>query len=329
MTFDNPEFLWYLLGIPIIGLLLLISSFRTRKALRSLTTSRQENRITAVLTVKVFVNSILFSAVLSSLVLALAGPRWGEVSVEDERRGLEVAFLFDISNSMAAQDIQPSRLERSRETARSLVSRMPDAYVATIAFKGDAVSIVPMTEDDVAFELALGSLAGSLITAPGTNLERGLRAALRAFPSGSSRYRVIILFSDGEQIDGNVSDLMDELRIEEIPVIVVAAGTPGGAVIPTTNGDVVRDDAGNPVIARVDVEALRQIADVSGGSLYRLGDRAVVQELVAELDQRSGRGRAVIFRRNRVERYHVFVSIALLLLALMVVVHSVRWRGVI
>lgn len=329
MTFDAPQYLWYLTGIPVMGLLLLVSSFRTRSAVRALTTPRQEARIGAILTVKSFVSSILFSAVLASLVLALAGPRWGEVSVEDERRGLEIVFLFDVSNSMAAQDILPSRLERSRETARALVSRTPGARVAAVAFKGEAIPILPMTEDDVAFQLALTGLSGSITTAPGTNIERGLMTAIDAFPEGSARYRVVILFSDGEQIEGSLDDVLEELRLQEIPVLVVAAGTVGGAVIPTAREGVVRDDAGNPVIARVDLEALREIADAADGALYQLGDRALLQNLAADLDDRSGSNQAVIFRRSRVERYHVFVSLAVLLLALSIVVQNLRWRGIV
>lgn len=329
MTFDAPQYLWYLTAIPAIGLLLLASSFRTRRAVRALTTRRQEMRIGAILTVKSFVSSILFSAVLASLVLALSGPRWGEVSVEDERRGLEIVFLFDVSNSMAAQDILPSRLERSRETARTLISRLPDALVAAVAFKGEAVPVLPMTEDDVAFQLALTSLTGSLTTAPGTNIERGLRTAINAFPEGSARYRVVVLFSDGEQIEGNIAEVLEDLRLREIPVLVVAAGTTGGAVIPTIQEGVIRDEAGNPVIARVDLAALQEIADASGGSLYRLSDRALLQELIAELDRRSGVDQAVLFRRSRVERYHVFVLLAVSFLALSIVVQGVRWRGVV
>lgn len=329
MTFDNGEFLWYLVGIPVIGVFLLISSLRTRRAVSALTTTRQEARVSAVLTVKTFVTAILFAGTLASLVLALAGPRWGEVSVEDERRGLELVFLFDVSNSMSAQDIQQSRLERSRETARSIVSRVPEAFVATVAFKGDAVPIVPMTEDDVAFELALSNLTGSLLTAPGTNIERGLNEALRAFPSGSGRYRAIILFSDGEQLEGSIDGVLEEIRLAEVPVIVVAAGTEGGAVIPTVDGGVVRDGSGNPVITRIDAEALDRIATSTNGSLYRLSDRSLVQEIVTELDRRSGVGRQVVFRRTRVERYHVFVLLALLFLVLLVLVHGVRWREVV
>ena len=326
MTFDASQYLWYLTAIPVIGLLLLVSSFQTRRTVRALTTQRQESRISAILTVKSFISSILISAVLASLILALAGPRWGEVSVEDERRGLEIVFLFDVSNSMAAQDILPSRLERSRETARTLVSRLPDALVSAVAFKGDAVPILPMTEDDVAFQLALAGLSGSMITSPGTNIENGLRAAIAAFPEGSARYRVVILFSDGEQIDGDVTDVLEQLRVQEIPVLVVAAGTAGGAVIPTVNDGVVRDAAGNPVLARVDLSALQEIADASDGTVYRLGNRTLLQELADELDRRSGVNQAVVFRRTRVERYHVFVSIAVLFLALSILVQNLRWR---
>ncbi len=329
MSFTSPELLWYLLGIPVVGLLLLASSLRNRRVLVAFTTRRNQARLVPVLTVKTFLTAILFSGALAGVILALAGPQWGEVSEEDERRGIEIVFLFDVSNSMAAEDVQPSRIERSREAARSIASRVENAFVSAVVFKGEAVVVVPMTEDSVAFELAISRVSSSAITVPGTDIGAGLTRAVDALPPGSARHRTIVLFSDGGELTGDVDGALQIVRGAQVPVIVVAAGTEAGGVIPTVDGAVIRDSSGNPVITRLQIEILQEIAEQSGGSLHQISDRALVATIVGEINEVSGVGRQVMFRRTSVDRYHLFVSLTLLLLTLGVLVQNLRWRDTI
>ncbi|HKK49474.1 MAG TPA: VWA domain-containing protein, partial [Alkalispirochaeta sp.] len=286
----------------------------------------RRTEILNTLAVKGFVTAVLFTGAIASLIVALAGPQWGDISVEDERRGLDLVFLMDVSNSMVAEDIPPSRLVRSREVARSIVGRLDESYRAVVAFKGAATVVVPMTEDPVAFDLAMSNLSGALITTAGTSVRSGLDTALGAFPSGSPRQKAIILFSDGEELQDTVDDELERLRTADIPVFGVLTGTSGGATIPTRSGGVLRDEAGRPVMVSVNRNTLEQLSAASNGQVYDIGDTSVAQDIAADLRELSGWGRDVVFREVSVERYHLFVLLAFVLFTGIILVNHVRWR---
>lgn len=326
MSFLYSQYLWLLLGLPVLGGLLLFAGYRNRRTVSRFVGAHRRTEVLNVLAVKAFVTSVLFSSAIASLILALSGPQWGEVSVEDERRGLDLVFLMDVSNSMIAEDIPPSRLVRSREVARSIVGRLDESYRAVVAFKGAATVVVPMTEDPVAFDLAMSNLSGALITTAGTSVRSGIDTALDAFPSGSPRQRAIVMFTDGEELQDTVQDELERLRTTRIPVFGVLTGTSSGATIPTRSGGVLRDEEGRPVMVGTDRSTLAQLASVSDGHVYDIADSTVAQDVAADLQNLAGRGRGVVFREVSVERYHLFVLLAFVLIAGIVVVNRTRWR---
>ncbi|MFW5694164.1 MAG: vWA domain-containing protein [Alkalispirochaeta sp.] len=326
MSFLYGHYLWLLAGLPVLGGLLLVAGYRNRRTVSRFVGEHRRTEILNVLAVKGFVTAVLFTGAIASLIVALAEPQWGEISVEDERRGLDLVFLMDVSNSMVAEDISPSRLVRSREVARSIVGRLDESYRAVVAFKGAATVVVPMTEDPVAFDLAMSNLSGALITTAGTSVRSGLDTALSAFPSGSPRRKAIVLFSDGEQLQDTVDEELERLRTADIPVLGVLTGTTGGATIPTGSGGVLRDDAGRPVMVGADRETLERLAAVSDGRVYDISDGSVAQEVAADLRELSGHGRDVVFREVSVDRYHVFVLLAFVLFAGILLVNHIRWR---
>ncbi|MDA3949561.1 MAG: VWA domain-containing protein [Spirochaeta sp.] len=331
MTFGYPETLWYLTALPPVGIVLILVVRRSLRTIQRFTGDYQRKDVVATHVVRYFILSVLFTGTFVALIFALAEPSWGDRMVEDERRGVEIAFVIDVSNSMRAEDVDPSRLARARSVARTVAGRIPDSRTAVVIFKGAATVLVPMTEDQVSFDLAMSNLSGALITTAGTNLRDGLSAALDQFPAGSPRHRLIVLFTDGEELQESVDGLADRIRTAEIPILVVQTGTAGGATIPVSSGDVIRDSDGNPVIAGVDEAVLRRIADLSNGALYRISDSGVTQALYDDIRRYSGDDAEVLFRRSGESRYHLFVLLALIFLCGSVVVQSVPWgrqRGV-
>ena len=326
MSFLYGDVLWLLAGLPVLGGLILVAGYRNRRTVSQFVGRHRRTEILNTLAVKGFVTAVLFTGAIASLIVALAGPQWGDISVEDERRGLDLVFLMDVSNSMVAEDIPPSRLVRSREVARSIVGRLDESYRAVVAFKGAATVVVPMTEDPVAFDLAMSNLSGALITTAGTSVRSGLDTALGAFPSGSPRQKAIILFSDGEELQDTVDDELERLRTADIPVFGVLTGTSGGATIPTRSGGVLRDEAGRPVMVSVNRNTLEQLSAASNGQVYDIGDTSVAQDIAADLRELSGWGRDVVFREVSVERYHLFVLLAFVLFTGIILVNHVRWR---
>jgi Ca-activated chloride channel family protein len=325
VNFEYPELLWYLISLPLGGVILLFAVRRSLRTIEEITGEYRRKEIHAINVVRYFVSGVLTFGAIASLIVALAEPVWGERSVEDERRGLELVFVIDVSNSMRAEDIDPSRLARARSVARSIAGRFPDAHKSVVIFKGAATVLVPMTEDPVSFDLAMNNLSGALITTAGTNIRDGLTAALDAFPPGSPRHRGILLFTDGEELLESVDAVVERIRREEIPIFAVQTGTEGGATIPLPSGGVLRDGDGEPVIAGVDSAVLRTLAAVSGGRFYRIADSGVTQSLVDDLEGATGVAQEILFRRTGENRYHLFVLLALVFLAGTVFVRSVPW----
>lgn len=326
MTFLYPLYLWLFPGVLLVGALLLFAVWRSRRALTAYLGGRLLEEALNIFALKSFISAVLCLTALAMLILALAGPQWGSRSVEEERRGLELVFLVDVSNSMLVEDVLPSRLVRTREVARSVASRFPESSRGIVVFKGGASVLVPLTGDPAAFDLAISYLSPALVTSPGTDLDEALPVAADLFPGGTPRHRVVLLFSDGGHDQGVSRQVLEDLRDRGIPVFTILAGTPAGGTIPTTDGGVLRDAQGDPVIVGVKSRRMEEIASVTGGKAYNLSETAIVNRLVQELEQLSGQGASVLFRQVAVDRYHLFVLAALGLLAVMIGVQSFRWR---
>ncbi len=329
MIFLYPEALWLLLSLPLLGAVVLFGTIRARRTVAMMVGSYRRADVLAVLTIKSFIVTILQTAAFGLLILAVAGPRWGEVSVEDERRGLDLVLLVDVSNSMLVEDVLPSRLGRSREVIRAVLSRFSDTHASLVAFKGAATVIVPMTDDPIALDLAVANLSPALLTTAGTDLNAALQMAMQAFPSGSPRHRIVLMFSDGGHEEGVSGTTASMLRQSDVPVWTVTAGTGPGGTIPVSQGGVMRTAEGDPVVVRARPERMAAIAEYSGGRNYDLSESTMVQRLMGDLEQATGRASMILFRQVTQDRYHLFVLIAFAMMVLSVLIQTIRWRGVI
>lgn len=314
MTFDYPEVLWWLLALPAAGILFLPSALRVRRSVRAVIGARYRDASRRLMG-RFIIAGLLFALAMAALIIAIAGPRWGSVTREDERRGLDIIFLMDLSNSMLATDITPSRLERAREIARAVTSRLPAARVGLVAFSGGATTIVPLTEDPVAFDLAVSGAHPQLLTAPGTDVRSGIDRSLDAFPAGSARHRVVIVLSDGGSLGELPVATRSRVRESEVRFFSVVVGTSAGGVIAVQAGETVR-------VGTV-TTGLAELAETSDGAVYRADDPDVVTRLSGDLQRIGGLDEAILFRTDLVSRYRFMAIVALAFLALAVLVQSV------
>jgi len=260
----------------------------------------------------------LLLAALAVLLLALLGPRFGERTERVPGTGVDVVLLFDVSQSMRARDVPPSRLERARALgAEVLAGLAPGDRAALAAFAGRGVLLTPLTPDQAALRALLPALDESLLSEGGSHFDEGVRAALSAFRTESARPRVILLLSDGEDPEGR-----DELGLEALApsgtrVLAVAFGSETGATIPLRSGP-LEDAAGRPVVSRADPARLRALAEPTGGALFA-SDRfgAVDADAVLAALRRDAAASGEGFVLRRVPRSGVNALAALALLALL------------
>jgi Ca-activated chloride channel family protein len=270
--------------------------------------------------------ALMLAALL--LILALAGFTWGERSVEEDRRGLDIAVAIDVSRSMLASDVPPNRLVRARELLRGLIEELPASRFSVVVFKGTAVRVVPLTEDTIALESFLDVLGVDLLSAPGTDVEAGIQSALDGFPEGTSRHRVIVLFSDGESLTGAAAEAARRAGREGIPIFSVATGTEDGAPVMLANGRLLTDTSDRVVVSRMEPDVLQDIAALSGGEFIRADDPDAFARLTRGIRSHEQRRQAEGFRLVPVRRYGFFLTAALCLLAVYLGIRIVRWRNI-
>jgi Ca-activated chloride channel family protein len=206
---------------------------------------------------------------LAAALLALLGPRLGTRSERLPATGVDVVVLVDVSRSMDARDVPPSRLDRALRAADELLARLaPGDRAALAAFAGRGVLLAPLTPDHGALRELLPALDTSLVRPAASRLGAGVREALAAFDAGSARPRVLVVLSDGEDPDGADALPVAELLRAGTRVVSVAFGSEAGATVPS-EGLELRDRRGRLVTTRRDAERLARLArETSGDALF-------------------------------------------------------------
>lgn len=264
-----------------------------------------------------FKHALLLLAV-ACLGLALARPQWGELELTDEWLGEDVVFALDCSNSMLAADVRPSRIERAKLAILDFVRQGGAGRVGLVAFAGGAFLQCPLTFDHEAFEDALMAMDEKTIPTPGTDIGRALLEADHAMER-KSRRKLVVLVTDGEDLEHGGVQTAQSLKTNGVVVFTVGVGSPAGTEIQVRNRagqlELLRDAKGEVVRSRLDEPTLRAIAEATGGKYFPLGPRGDglerVRSAFATL-QSPLSGRQA--RRPGVERFHVPLALALLLL---------------
>lgn len=257
-----------------------------------------------------YARSTAFSVLAAAcVIIALAGPQWGERLVPEYRRGLDVVFAFDISRSMEATDVAPNRLARAVATALSFMEESSGLRFALVLGKGDGVLAVPLTDDAESLRISLASLGSGSMSSRGTNLEQLLDAASDAFPAVSSARRLVVLFSDGESLAGAPESAAERIAAQGITLAAVGVGTVEGGLLTADS------ESAAPIRTRLDESTLQAVCRLGGGPYISANHPEPATELARLAASMSSVGAADEFRREPISRYHVFLLAALLCFA--------------
>jgi len=205
---------------------------------------------------------------LGAIGLALLGPRVGERSVQVPSSGVDVVFLIDVSRSMDARDVPPSRIERAKRGAEELLGRLgPGDRAALAVFASRGVLLTPLTPDRGALLELLSAVDTQLLHPPASNLGDGLRAALGAFAVASERPRIAFVLSDGEDPERRGHGGAAAAARAGVRVLAAALGSDVGAEVPD-HGVPLRDGAGRIVRSRREIGRLARLAEETGGEVF-------------------------------------------------------------
>jgi len=245
----------------------------------------------------------LWLAALFLAFLAVARPQKGYEWREVKRKGIDILFAVDTSRSMLAEDLSPNRLERARLGILDFVAKLQGDRVGLIPFAGSSFALCPLTLDYEAFRESLNALDTDLIPKQGTDLASAIKEAERLFDEAQNNHRVLVLMTDGEDLQGSALEAAKEAGKKGMAIYTIGVGSPEGGKIPIDLGygrkDYVRDANGKVVHTTLDESTLKQIAETTGAMYVPLGRGAeglqtIYQERLrlvpkSEMDQRMER----------------------------------------
>ncbi len=309
MTFEDP-WLFIVLIFPLI--LLAVQLFRSPSARRI-----EFGKIQSRGELPCSRRKIFFSCGFLFLILALTRPQWGvrDEQVFDQSR--EVLIAVDLSRSMLATDLSPTRLDRAKIMIEGLLGPLKGERVGLLLFAGTAYLQSPLSPDYEIIREMIPTLTPDWMPQGGTDYTQMLKVASDAFASGQASDRFLIILSDGESTTEGWEEEADRLHKQGVKILTLGLGTEAGTVVPGRDGGYTKDARGAVVISKLEPRTLQEIAQRTGG-LYRDSTQWVdLHALVQETVDQGKQGKFEEKRHEKkVERYQWFLAIALLLFLL-------------
>jgi len=268
------------------------------------------------------IKMVLIVSAAFLILLALARPQWGFEWEETKLTGIDMLIAIDVSKSMLATDVKPNRLERSKFAVKDLVKKLNGDRIGLIAFAGTAFLQCPLTIDYNGFLLALDDLNIGTIPREGTSISNAIREAMNIFKGGEKKYKVLVIITDGEDLEGDALKSAKEASGLGIKIYCVGVGTKEGELIPVFNEHSERtfltDRSGNVVKTKLNEDFLKNVAISTGGNYVHatqaeFGLVLLYDRSISKLEKRDIEAK---MRKRYHERFQYFLAIAAFLLLL-------------
>ena len=313
--FEDPIYLWLLLLVPILLLLRFLTYKRRIAKLKKFgDISLVRELMPDVSKYRPTVKFVLILTALTLVVLMLARPQTGTKISNESRSGIETIIAVDISNSMLAKDVVPSRLDKSKLLVENLIDNFTEDRIGLIVFAGEAFVQLPITNDYVSAKMFLQNMDPSLISTQGTDLARAIRLAMNSFSQQENIGRAIIVITDGEDHEGGALEAAKEAKKKGINVFIRGVGSSNGAPIPVGNG-YLTDASGKTVMTALNEQMCQEVAQAGNGTYIHVDNTSEAQEkLNSEISKlQKGTTQSVVYSEYD-EQFQAFGILVLLLL---------------
>jgi Ca-activated chloride channel family protein len=317
IQFQYKEFIWLLLAVPFFVLLFIVLWQWKKKVKKRMGDKNLVNALISNYSSKLFASKFIFlSFAFAFGVVAVMNPRkpGGEDNVT--RKGIDVVIALDVSKSMLATDLEPSRLDRAKQLILKLMDKMPNDRIGLVVFAGKSYLQMPITVDHGAAAMYVSSASPDAVPQQGTVIADALKMSARAFNAAEHRFKSVILISDGEDHDENAIQTAKDMAAQGVLINTVGVGSPEGSTItdPAT-GENKKDETGAIVISKLNEETLKQVAENTNGIYVRLqGTNDAVNTLMKQLSQIEGKAFGDVSLMNYKTWYLWFAGAMLLLL---------------
>ena len=269
---ENIEYLYLLAMVPIV-LLLFYGLWKWKVYnLGKLADKHLLSRLSPLSSkTMVWVKIFIFSLALGAIAIALANPQFGGRKEKVMAKSSDIFIALDISQSMMAEDITPSRLERAKRFSTRLIRSLRGERIGLILFAGNAYLQMPLTADYAASELFVNAANTNQAGTQGTSFANAIALARNAFEPDSDHQKALIIISDGEDHEEEATSQAADAANEGVVIFTIAVGTQEGAFIPVINRgreEFKLDDNGQPVRSRVNLQFMADLAESTSGKFY-------------------------------------------------------------
>lgn len=275
--FEREIYLYLLFSIPLfVSIFVIIRIARKKALLRFAETDLLEKLMPNVSSLKASLKFFLLMLALAFIVLGVANPELGTKLENVKREGVEVMIALDVSNSMLAEDIKPSRLERAKQSINKLIDQLNNDKIGLVVFAGESFLQLPITTDYSAAKLLLSTVDVDMIGTQGTAIGSAIEMSKKSFDMNNRKVnKVLIIITDGENHEDDALGKASEIAKDGVIVHTIGMGSVKGSPIPIFNNgnrsDFIRDRSGEIVITKLNADALQQIASSGNGKFIRSG----------------------------------------------------------
>ena len=333
--FAHPEYLYAGFFIPVIMMLFFVMKYRKKKAWKKLGEENLLNQLAPTVSKsKPILKMMLYCFAFALIVVGLANPQIGTKLEEVKREGVDVIICLDVSNSMRAEDIRPSRLERSKQAISRFIDKLENDRIGIIVFAGHAYVQLPITTDFSAAKLFLSTITTDLVPTQGTAIGAAIDLSMESFVGQDNKHKTLVIITDGENHEDDALESAKKANAEGVIIHTVGMGSPDGAPIPVfQNGvktDYLKDNEGHTVITKLDQASLEKIAAEGKGIFVRAsnsddGLESVIKEIGKMNKKTLGSKQFADYE----DRFQYFLGAGLLILLLEFIISNRKsiWVG--
>lgn len=319
---EEQKYLYLLLLLPLMALLFLYVQYWKRKKQREF----GDLVLVAQLSPEksVFKQVLKFTVLLlalAALIMGLVNPKMGTKMETIKREGIDIVFAVDVSKSMLAEDVAPSRLEKSKQLVSQIINQLGNDRIGIVAYAGSAFPVLPITTDYGVAKMFLQSMNTNMVSSQGTSLDEAINLSGTFFEKSNKTSKLVILISDGEDHSEGAEEAAAEANKMGMKIITIGVGTPKGGPIPLKQNGVVqsfkRDQNNEVVITKLNAESLESIAKATKG-MYINGNQTkeVLEKIKKALDTIQKTEFEATQMANFQSQFQWFIGLAILLLVL-------------
>ncbi|MGL4677318.1 MAG: vWA domain-containing protein [Brevinema sp.] len=322
---------WVIGMICLLFLLIFVTLYRQKKIRSLLLSSIQQKALLAKNLPGAKITKLICMVIISIMLgISLLDPRGSSLSSELELEGIDLVLIYDISRSMDVQDIGSSRLDFSKKLGAQLADSLVGNRVGLVIFAAEAIRLIPLTTDINSIILVIDELSTDMLSSQSTDIGKALNEALKNFQEDTLTHKSIVLFTDGENLDGSVDNAIDEIKQQGISLFIVGTGTEEGGAVPIIDKrnrqtNILKNALGQGIVSKLDTSFLQNLATKSSGT-YLYGSRAAINELSTLIDNITKSPFGTNTQSFLEPKFRVFILCALLALILYLFIPDTKKR---